>query len=42
LESSGIVEKVGAEVKTIKVGDRVVVPAKSGNYAEIISRAVAV
>ena len=37
LESSGIVEKVGSEVQKTKVGDRVVVPAKSGNYAELIS-----
>lgn len=37
LESSGIVETVGSEVEKFKVGDRVVVASKIGNYAEFIS-----
>lgn len=38
LESSGIVEKVGAAVTKFQVGDRVVVGAKNGNYAEFIAQ----
>jgi NADPH:quinone reductase-like Zn-dependent oxidoreductase len=38
LESSGIVEKVGAGVTKFKVGDGVVIGSKQGNYAELIAR----
>lgn len=38
LESSGVVEQVGASVTKFKVGDAVVVGSKGGNYAELIAR----
>lgn len=38
LESSGIVEKVGAQVTKFKAGDAVVIGAKQGNYAELIAK----
>ena len=38
LESSGVVERVGARVTHFKVGDAVVVGSKGGNYAELIAR----
>jgi NADPH2:quinone reductase len=36
LESSGTVETIGPDVSKFKVGDRVVVGSKNGNYAEFI------
>ncbi len=36
LESSGVVEAIGQNVRRFKVGDRVVVGSKNGNYAEWI------
>jgi NADPH:quinone reductase-like Zn-dependent oxidoreductase len=38
LESSGIVEKIGAQVTKFKIGDAVVIGSKQGNYAELIAR----
>ncbi|MGA7935582.1 MAG: zinc-binding dehydrogenase [Kovacikia sp.] len=36
LESSGVVEAIGPQVSRFKVGDRVVIGSKNGNYAELI------
>jgi NADPH2:quinone reductase len=38
LESSGEVVELGKEVTKFKVGDRVVVGSKGGNYAEYITK----
>ena len=38
LESSGVIEKIGDQVTKFKIGDRVVIGSKSGNYAEFITK----